>query len=117
VARRYTEGLEKRGVPVISPRVPDSCRSAWAQYSVLAESQEQRAALQNRLKGEGVPTAVYYPKPLHLQTAFAGLGYKEGDFPMSEDCSRRIFSLPMHPYLKPDEQDRVVDVMAGLRPE
>jgi dTDP-4-amino-4,6-dideoxygalactose transaminase len=46
---------------------------------------------------------VYYPKPLHLQTAFGSLKYKRGDFPVSEQCSERIFSLPMYPYLKDDE--------------
>jgi len=51
------------------------------------------------LKAVGVPTAIYYPKPLHLQTVFADLGYKMGDLPVSEDIASRIFAVPMHPYL------------------
>jgi dTDP-4-amino-4,6-dideoxygalactose transaminase len=60
-----------------------------------------------KLKEAGIPTAVYYPKPLHRQTAFAGLDYREGNFPVSEDCARRIFSLPMHPYLAAGDQRRI----------
>ena len=89
------------------PRVPEGFTSVWAQYSVLSASSEHRQRLQDGLKQAGIPTAVYYPKPLHLQTAFADLGYREGDFPHSEDASRRIFSLPMHPYLKPEDQGAI----------
>jgi UDP-2-acetamido-2-deoxy-ribo-hexuluronate aminotransferase len=92
------------------PRVPAGFKSVWAQYSVMAASAEHRQRLQEGLKQAGIPTAVYYPKPLHLQTAFARLDYKEGDFPHSEDASRRIFSLPMHPYLKPEEQETIAAV-------
>jgi UDP-2-acetamido-2-deoxy-ribo-hexuluronate aminotransferase len=66
----------------------------------------------NRLKSANIPTAIYYPKPLHLQTAFGHLGYKKRDFPVSEDYSQRIFSLPMHPYLKAEEQKKVAEVIA-----
>jgi dTDP-4-amino-4,6-dideoxygalactose transaminase len=86
----------------------------WAQYSVLAASEQHRKRLQEGLKQVGVPTAVYYPKPLHLQTAFSPLGYKEGDFPNSEDAARRIFSLPMHPYLKPEEQETIAEVFKRI---
>jgi UDP-2-acetamido-2-deoxy-ribo-hexuluronate aminotransferase len=79
-------------------------QSAWAQYSLLADRRED---VQSALRAKGIPTAVYYPKPLHLQTAYGGLGYKEGDFPESESAARRIFSLPMHPYLL-DEQIRMI---------
>ena len=74
-------------------------KSAWAQYSVLAADEQHRTDLQNKLKEAGIPTAIYYPTPLHLQSAFSGLGYKKGDFPVSEESAERIFSLPMHPYL------------------
>jgi UDP-2-acetamido-2-deoxy-ribo-hexuluronate aminotransferase len=101
VAQSYTGLLSASSFT--TPRIPDGYRSAWAQYSLMVEEEEQRSEVQNRLKEAGVPTAVYYPKPLHLQTAFQKLGYKTGDFPASEDCARRIFSLPMHPYLKNEE--------------
>jgi dTDP-4-amino-4,6-dideoxygalactose transaminase len=83
----------------------------WAQYSVLAKDHRQRERIQSALKDQNIPTAIYYPKPLHLQTAFAVLGYAEGDFPASEDASQRIFSLPMHPYLTIEEQQHVADII------
>jgi dTDP-4-amino-4,6-dideoxygalactose transaminase len=113
VAGRYERLLgDLNGLEV--PRVPAGFKSVWAQYSVMAASGEQRQRLQEGLKQAGIPTAVYYPKPLHLQTAFAHLGYKEGDFPHSEDASRRIFSLPMHPYLKPEEQETIAEAFKRI---
>jgi len=106
VAGRYTELLGSFG-PVSTPSIPPEMKSAWAQYSLLAENEEHRSAIQGKLKDEGIPTAVYYPRPLHLQTAFTYLGYREGDFPVSESMSRRIFSLPMHPYLNLKDQERI----------
>ena len=104
VARRYNELLSGF---VTTPEIPNGYKSAWAQYSILARDSVERSKLMAKLKEAGIPTAVYYPKPLHCQTAFAGLGYKEGDFPVSEDCCRRIFSLPMHPYLAAGDQRRI----------
>lgn len=111
VAARYTELLSSRRVELITPFVPPERQSVWAQYSILAKNESHRSEIQTRLKEAGIPTAVYYPKPLHLQPAFKGLGYKEGDFPVSEDCSLRIFSLPMHPYLEPNDQERVSELL------
>lgn len=110
VAQRYTELLSPYAM-LHAPCVPEGYKSVWAQYSLLAESPESRANIQESLKKAGIPTAVYYPKPLHLQTAFAGLGYKEGDFSISEDTSNRIFSLPMHPYLKVNEIERICSII------
>ena len=93
------------------PYVAPDCTSVWAQYSVLSD---HRAALQEKLKEAGIPTAVYYPLPLHLQGAFAHLGHKPGDFPISEQAAGRIFSLPMHPYLREADQDKIVmQIVAG----
>ena len=104
VARRYNELLAGS---VTTPEIPEGCKSAWAQYSILVRDSAEWADLMAKLKEAGIPTAIYYPKPLHRQKAFAGLGYKEGDFPVSEDCARRIFSLPMHPYLAAGDQRRI----------
>lgn len=105
VARRYSEGLKDFvEVPFVSP----DCTSIWAQYSVLSDRREE---LQAKLQAAGIPTAVYYPKPLHRQPAFASLGYGPGDFPVSEAVSRRIFSLPMHPYLSREDQDFIMETM------
>ena len=108
VARRYNELLADR---VKTPEVPNGYRSAWAQYSILVRDGALRTSRIAKLKEAGIPTAIYYPKPLHLQTAFAGLGYQEGDFPVSEDCARRIFSLPMYPYLAAGEQRRITALL------
>ena len=93
------------------PQTPRDTRSAWAQYSVLAKDEEHRSSLQAKLKAEGIPTAIYYPTPLHLQTAFESLGYKESDFPISEDYSNRIFSLPMYPYLPKEDQRKIAETI------
>jgi UDP-2-acetamido-2-deoxy-ribo-hexuluronate aminotransferase len=104
VALRYSDLLS--GL-VETPRVPDDCTSAWAQYSILACDAAERADFMAKLKEAGIPTAIYYPIPLHRQKAFANLGCTEGDFPVSEERARRIFSLPMHPYLAAGDQRRI----------
>ena len=102
VAKRYSEKL-KDFVKV--PYVKDHNISAWAQYSVL---HPERDKVLEKLKEKEIPSAIYYPKPLHLQEAFSSLGYKEGDFPVSERVSEKIFSLPFYPYLKIEDQERVI---------
>lgn len=109
VASKYTELLAPCSM-LHAPCVPKGYKSAWAQYSLLSDKKDQ---IQATLKEKGIPTAVYYPKPLHLQTAFAYLGYKEGDMPVSEDCSKRIFSLPMHPYLETKEIERICRIIGN----
>ena len=112
VARQYTRLLNQQAV-VQAPMVPEAMKSAWAQYSVLAKDETHRTQLQSTLKEAGIPTAIYYPKPLHLQAAFKSLGYKEGDFPISEDFSSRIFSLPMHPYLSNSDQEIIAKILSS----
>ncbi len=111
VAKKYNELLSQ--APLETPAVPSDYLSVWAQYSLLARDADHRAELQAKLKDAGIPTAIYYPRPLHLQTAFAYLNYKSGAFPISEDFSTRIFSLPMHPYLAIRDQERIAQVMGG----
>lgn len=104
-AERYTNGLERA---VVTPRIPEHCRSSWAQYSVLAKDGKERGEMQDRLLSKGIQSAIYYPKPLHLQGVFSDLGYVPGDMPVAEEISSRIFSLPMHPYLNSEEIDAVI---------
>jgi len=108
VAKQYTERLKEL---LVTPFIPDGYESAWAQYSVLTKNRE---ALQAGLKNKGIPTMVYYPKPLHLQDAFKYLNYKPGDFPLSEKISKEIVSLPMHPYLTEDEIEKITNIIFGL---
>jgi dTDP-4-amino-4,6-dideoxygalactose transaminase len=110
VAQQYNSLLNPYSM-ILTPSIPTGYKSVWAQYSILAKDAEHRSELQKKLNENGIPTAIYYPKPLHLQTAFSSLGYREGDFPLSEDYSQRIFSLPMHPYLIQNEQDKIAKVI------
>ncbi len=112
VAARYTRLLSGHA-NLVTPHVPEDCQSVWAQYSLLTRAGD-RDPLLLHLKNAGIPTAVYYPTPLHLQKAFAPLGYKPGDFPVSEDRAARIFSVPMHPYLSARDQDAVVEALLSF---
>jgi UDP-2-acetamido-2-deoxy-ribo-hexuluronate aminotransferase len=93
---------------VVTPYVEPHNTSVYAQYTVQVDDREK---VQAELKQKGVPTAVHYPVPLHLQPAFAGLGHREGDFPVAEAAAKRVLSLPMHPYLTAAEQQSVADAL------
>ena len=77
----------------------------YAQYTIRVPN---RDAVGEKLKTQGIPTAVYYPKCLHEQPVFSTCGNKWGDFPVAEKASREVLSLPMHPYLSESDQDLVV---------
>ncbi len=113
VADNYNKLISEK-TSLVTPFVPAAVTSVWAQYSILARDERHRALLQDKLKASGIPTAIYYPKPLHLQDAFSGLGYKPGDFPVSEDCAGRIFSLPMHPYVQREDQERIAEQLSEM---
>lgn len=105
VARKYTKALEKKS-DFILPYVDEKATSAWAQYSIRVQKRDE---LQEKLKLAGIPTAVHYPMPLHLQECFNYLGYKKGDFPISEVVSQEIMSLPMNPYVTDEEIDYICE--------
>jgi len=104
VAQKYTTALQNKAL--VLPFVDTNVTSAWAQYSVRVQN---RDALQAKLKEQGIPTAVHYPMPLHLQECFCYLHYKEGDFPVAERVSKEIMSLPMNPYLRDDEIEYICE--------
>lgn len=108
VAARYTAQIADAGLPLKMPLVPEGMVSAWAQYTLVADSTASRSELQAKLSAAGVPTMIYYPKGLHEQIAFTNLGYRHGDFPVCEAMTDQVFSLPMHPYLEDAEIDRIV---------
>ncbi|MBN1279625.1 MAG: DegT/DnrJ/EryC1/StrS family aminotransferase [Chlorobium sp.] len=110
VAEAYGSRLRSK---LAVPAIPDGSVSAWAQYSLLASSGKERDDIMAALLKEGIPSAIYYKIPLHLQKAFSSLGYREGDFPVSEEMSRRVFSLPMHPYLSEEEIGKICSVVAA----
>jgi len=105
VAKRYNEEL-KNAVKV--PVVESHNISAWAQYAMLHPDREK--VIEN-LKEAGIPVAIYYPIPLHLQEAFSNLGLNKGDFPVSEKCADDIFSIPFHPYLTKQDQDKITSAI------
>lgn len=111
-AARYTSLLTSDS-SLMTPDVPAGYKSVWAQYSLLAKNEDARTVMLKNLQDNKIPTAIYYPKPLHRQTAYSYLGYGEGAFPVSEDAASRIFSLPMHPYLLAADQERIAEVMAA----
>ena len=96
IAKMYNKHLSE---VLITPYVRPNNISAWAQYSVLAKNEKERKKIQTFLKDNGVPTAIYYPTPLHQQTAYKYLEQSGRNLKISEEVSKRIFSLPMHPYL------------------
>jgi dTDP-4-amino-4,6-dideoxygalactose transaminase len=107
VARRYCERL--RDVANV-PTIPADFTSVWAQFTLRLPGHD-RDAIAAQLKEKGVPTAVYYPKPLHQQPAYKHYPVAGNGLPVSERLSREVLSLPMHPYLDQPTQDRIVDAV------
>ena len=91
------------------PVIPAGYYSSWAQYTIVLSDELQRNELQQYLRGSGIPTMVYYPNPLHLQTAYKELTYAKGDFPVTEKLSQTVLSLPIHPYMELEEVNFVSD--------
>ncbi|MBM3673235.1 MAG: DegT/DnrJ/EryC1/StrS family aminotransferase [Actinobacteria bacterium] len=107
VAARYRDGL--KGVVDVLALRPDRT-SAWAQFTITCDARDEVAAT---LQAAGVPTAIYYPVPLHWQPAYAGFPLASDGLPASEELAGHVLSLPMHPYLLEDVQDRVIQALAG----
>lgn len=105
VANLYTERLSEY---VKTPFIPDNQTSVWAQYSVQSP---KRQHILDALSASGIPTAVFYPTPIHLSSAYHHLGHQKGDFPVSEGISKQIFSLPMHPYLTENDITQICDII------
>lgn len=106
-ARRYDEMFSSVG-GVIAPYQPEWSRAVYHLYVTRVQDRE---GLQKRLAEAKVDTGIHYPLPLHLQKAFANLGYKRGDFPVTERIASEILSLPMYPQLEAEQQQRVVQTI------
>jgi dTDP-4-amino-4,6-dideoxygalactose transaminase len=104
VAERYAEGLA--GV-AITPRTGNESTSVWAQYTIRLEA-GRRDAFGAALKAEGIPTAIYYAKPLHRQAAYRNFPVADGGLPVCDRLAEEVISLPMHAYLEEPVQDRVI---------
>ena len=114
-ALQYTRRLKDI---VATPVIPEGFLSSWAQYTIRLKDKAQRDALQSALKAEGIPSMVYYPKPMHLQTAFASLSFRARPqaesrnlCPVATSLCDRVLSLPMHPYLTVEQIDTVCNAI------
>lgn len=106
VAEKYTKALQDKDI--VLPFIDKNTTSVFAQYSIRVK---ERDKLQTKLKEKGIPTAVHYPMPLHLQECFEYLNYTKGDFPIAEQISQEIMSLPMNPYISDDEIAYITKVL------
>jgi UDP-2-acetamido-2-deoxy-ribo-hexuluronate aminotransferase len=111
VAERYAQGL---GNVVTVPRLAEGHTSVWAQYTIRLPAGTDRDAFAAALKAQGVPTAIYYPKSMHQQTAYKAYPIADGGLPVSERLSSDVISLPMHAYLDEASQDRVIQAVRGF---
>jgi dTDP-4-amino-4,6-dideoxygalactose transaminase len=105
VAERYAQGL---GNVVTVPRLAGGCTSVWAQYTIRLPKGCDRDGFAAALKSQGIPTAIYYPKSMHQQTAYRHFPVADGGLPASESLSDDVISLPMHAYLEEPTQDRII---------
>jgi dTDP-4-amino-4,6-dideoxygalactose transaminase len=110
VAERYGRGL---GNVVTVPPVASGCTSIWAQYTIRLPAGTDRDGFAAALKAQGIPTAIYYPKSMHQQTAYRDFPVADGGLPASEKLSDDVISLPMHAYLDEATQERVIKAVRG----
>ena len=108
VSARYTEKLKDI---VKTPIVPEGFYSSWAQYTLQVENKEVRNGLQAALKALDIPTAIYYPIPMHRQTAFNYLNINDNLCPISDQLADTVISLPIHPYLTEKDQDMICEAV------
>jgi dTDP-4-amino-4,6-dideoxygalactose transaminase len=110
VAARYAQGL---GNVVSVPRLAAGCTSIWAQYTIRLPKGCDRDRFAATLKAQGIPTAIYYPKSTHQQTAYRDFPVADGGLPVSEKLSDDVISLPMHAYLDQPTQERIINAVRG----
>jgi UDP-2-acetamido-2-deoxy-ribo-hexuluronate aminotransferase len=105
IAKQYSRALQHAAQV---PYVESNNRSAWAQYTIEVA---HRSEIQRLLSAQGIPTAVHYPMPIHMQPVFASLNLARGSFPVSERASERVLSLPMHPYMSDADVETVTSAL------
>jgi len=110
VAQRYAQGL---GNVVTVPHLAGGVTSVWAQYTIRLPKGTDRDGFASALKAQGIPTAIYYPKSMHQQTAYMDFPIADGGLPVCERLSSDVISLPMHAYLDEPTQDRIIKAVRG----
>ena len=110
VAECYSRLL---GNVVTVPQLAPGCTSVWAQYTIRLPKGTGRDSFAAALKAQGIPTAIYYPKSMHQQTAYCHFPVADGGLPVSEQLSQDVISLPMHAYLEKATQDRIIAAVRG----
>ena len=108
VAGLYTRRLQ--GL-VKTPVIREGFFSSWAQYTVQVKEEKERDALQKYLKEQGIPSMIYYPKPMHKQLAFAPYECEEGELAVTERLCRTVLALPIHPYMREEETEQVIEAI------
>lgn len=108
IAAKYTEQLKD---VVKTPLIKDGSYSSWAQYTIQLSDKEARDGLQVYMKEQGIPSAVYYQKPMHRQGAFVQNHYDDDDYPVTNRLSETVLSLPFHPYMREEEMIFVTDTI------
>lgn len=108
VAGWYTERLKER---YVTPTVLPGFVSSWAQYTILLEDKDARDAMQEKLKGNGIPSMIYYPRGLHQQEAYRWMNLPDEWYPNTMEATKRVLSLPMHPYLKEEDVEKISIVL------
>ena len=109
VAEWYKELL--KGTDIKIPIIPDGYISSWAQYTIQLPTYKARENVRNVMKKVGIPTAIYYIKPMHLQEAFKNTFSEKADCEITEKLCSTVLSLPMHPYLSKDEVELVANAL------
>jgi dTDP-4-amino-4,6-dideoxygalactose transaminase len=110
IAERYAQGL---GNVVTVPHLASGATSVWAQYTIRLPAGTDRDGFASALKAQGIPTAIYYPKSMHQQTAYRDFPIADGGLSVSERLSSDVISLPMHAYLDEPIQERIVKAVRG----
>jgi UDP-2-acetamido-2-deoxy-ribo-hexuluronate aminotransferase len=115
IASLYEEGLiNVLSVPKVERSAEHTCFSSWAQYTLKAKSEAERTMIMSHLKEKKIPAMIYYPIPLHKQEVYADYITTYCDLSVSEDISKRVFSLPMHPYLEEAEAAYIIETVLEL---
>jgi dTDP-4-amino-4,6-dideoxygalactose transaminase len=110
-AGRLYNKLLSKVVGVVPPARQSFCSHVYNQYVIRVN---ERDRVQEELKKAGIPTMIYYPSPLHLQKAYAYLGYKEGDFPVAEKLCKEVLALPIHTEITAEQQEYIVNTLAKI---